>query len=701
MTLPLPQLDNRTFDELVAESRALIPRYAPGWTDHNAHDPGITLLELFAWLTEQISYRLDRVPDPHYRSFLRLLGAKPRPAQVAETVLVVGLKPGGNPVLLPARLQIANTDGSIVFQTVRKLFVSTAKLVTVLTGNANNFVDRSSDNAPQQSKPYPPLGAHPRRDDALYLGFDRQLADGPATISLYVWAGQAEEDRETWRRLEAEWHTAQTIATTVCFPGQKPDLAEWRQHYSARTIWEYHSGAGKWAPLTQVVDHTRSLSLSGSVRFKAPNPNLHKPGGVSLAQHAKRYFIRCRLASGAYDCSPQIQKVAVNAALARHVSDIEMPEKVGTSHGWAGEAYTLQRRPVVPGSTKVRVRMNGTDDGVWREKLTWDRVGPHDRAYVLSPESGTLTFGNGRQGHVPRAGADITVTYQVGGGSIGNVPPGKLTRALEGAHNESLISSWSAVRPMLDIVQPFAATGGKDAESLTEAKARALTLLAKPRCAVTLKDIETLALEVPGVPVARVRAIADYDPALPSVPALGSITVVVMPKCAEVRPMPSREMLREVQHYLERRRLITTELHVIGPEYAAVAIHARLHAEPGAKADTLIWEAQSALGRFFHPLYGEPDKSGWPIGRDIHRSEILALLNEIPGVTHVDSLIWQIGKDREVLCGNVTVCSHSLILSGRHVITVMKEDGLESCCSGCRKSTHSHQAHEGSRYMHE
>ena len=74
MALQLPVLDNRTYDELVAEGRRLIPRHAPGWTDHNASDPGITLLELFAWLTETSIYRLDRLSEASYRSFLHLLG---------------------------------------------------------------------------------------------------------------------------------------------------------------------------------------------------------------------------------------------------------------------------------------------------------------------------------------------------------------------------------------------------------------------------------------------------------------------------------------------------------------------------------------------------------------------------------------------------------------------------------------------------
>lgn len=71
--IELPDLDDRTFTELTAEARALIPTLAPGWTDHNPTDPGIVLVELFAWLTEMVMYRIDRVPERSYRTFLRLL----------------------------------------------------------------------------------------------------------------------------------------------------------------------------------------------------------------------------------------------------------------------------------------------------------------------------------------------------------------------------------------------------------------------------------------------------------------------------------------------------------------------------------------------------------------------------------------------------------------------------------------------------
>lgn len=84
MPITLPNLDDRRYADLVEEARALIPAYAPEWTDHNEVDPGITLIELFAYLSEMLLYRLNRVTDANRYAFLKLLNPK------------LKLKPGDN-----------------------------------------------------------------------------------------------------------------------------------------------------------------------------------------------------------------------------------------------------------------------------------------------------------------------------------------------------------------------------------------------------------------------------------------------------------------------------------------------------------------------------------------------------------------------------------------------------------------------------
>ena len=69
MAFPKVNLDDRRFQDLVDEAKRLIPNYLPEWTNHNVADPGVALIELFAWMTELTLYRLNQIPDRLYESF--------------------------------------------------------------------------------------------------------------------------------------------------------------------------------------------------------------------------------------------------------------------------------------------------------------------------------------------------------------------------------------------------------------------------------------------------------------------------------------------------------------------------------------------------------------------------------------------------------------------------------------------------------
>ena len=93
MALIAPVLDNRTYEQLRDELVGRIPSVAPEWTDHNESDPGIALLELFAYLGESLLYRFNQIPETTKIAFLRLLGVRPRPAQPARALLAATDRP--------------------------------------------------------------------------------------------------------------------------------------------------------------------------------------------------------------------------------------------------------------------------------------------------------------------------------------------------------------------------------------------------------------------------------------------------------------------------------------------------------------------------------------------------------------------------------------------------------------------------------
>jgi len=87
MSLPVPNLDDRSWKQIVDEAVRLIPRYCPEWTNHNQSDPGVTLLELYAWMTEMVIYRLNKVPEKNFLTFLDLIGVRLKPPEPARVVL--------------------------------------------------------------------------------------------------------------------------------------------------------------------------------------------------------------------------------------------------------------------------------------------------------------------------------------------------------------------------------------------------------------------------------------------------------------------------------------------------------------------------------------------------------------------------------------------------------------------------------------
>jgi hypothetical protein len=113
VTLRLPDLDDRTFTQLVDEARRRIEATCPTWTDLSPHDPGMTLVEVFAHLTEVMLYRLNRLPDKAYVAFLNLLGVQRLAPVAASAVLEFRReREGDEPVTIPAGTRVTVAGGA-------------------------------------------------------------------------------------------------------------------------------------------------------------------------------------------------------------------------------------------------------------------------------------------------------------------------------------------------------------------------------------------------------------------------------------------------------------------------------------------------------------------------------------------------------------------------------------------------------------
>lgn len=670
MSLPLPQLDDRRWADLVEEGRSLIPLHAPEWTDHNVHDPGITLIELLAWVAEMDVYWANRVPAERARKFLALVGVTPRPPRAARTVLA--LRPTGDATpALPAGLELTGTDledQPIVLRLLDPVTVVAAELATIQAGPAGAIDDLTARW--RRGETVPLFGDDPRPGAALYLGFRDPFpppVPGEPIVPVYLHFTLA-GGRSGWDEGERLLEEAR-LAARACPPpgpvshcrcGGHPEPAEPGEdepavalppHPSARLVWEMLASPGVWRPLDpeagEVADGTRSLTLDGRVVFRLPAPLA--AGRVGKVKE-NRFYLRCRLAGGAWDAAPELAHLAVNGAAAEQSTAVA--EIAGEGNGEPWQRIGLAQAAVQDGA----VALTSQEDGktvAWTQRPDFDLSRRGDSHFRLDADRGILTFGDGEAGRRVPFKMPLHARYHATRAGGGNLPAGR---------------SWKACGYAAEAVNVLPLAGGAAAETLEEAAARAVDLVDARLRAVNLADFEALALATPGTRLARASARANFDPAFPCLAATGVITVLIVPFLPRRRPFPSPGTRRAVAAGLARRRMIGTRVVVTGPVYRDLFVRARVRPFPGTDPAELSRRVAAALDAFFDPLTGGPEGGGWPFGRDVYRSEVLQVLDQTPGVDHVLAL--ELVVDGEGRCGNVCLGPTGLVVAGTHEITV-------------------------------
>jgi predicted phage baseplate assembly protein len=646
MPLEVPNLDDRRWADLVEDARALIPRVAPRWTDHNVHDPGITFIELFAWLAEMQIYQLNRVGEQHREVFARLAGVLRRrrtPARVE--VLVVGDLTTS--MSLPGETQIVPLEGDeIVFETTIEVTLTRSRLRRVVVDDGSGPVDQTEANE-KFGIAFLAFGERAHADAQLQLGFDRLYPSEERTI-----------------RLSIDVLTADLGVR--CGPERPAPANGGEDETGAQPVdllWEYLGPGARWLPLTLVEDETAALSRSGAVTLFLPNDAQEK------RQHV---WIRARIRRGYYDIEPRVRHIGVNG-LSCIQRETVRNELLDRGNGRPNQSFELSKGPILVPEKEPPVIIEVGNEP-WLLVKSFDEAGPDSKQYVFDVDSRRVLFGNGVNGKVPMPGQDIRARrYRASVGRAGNVAkdlPWKFR---------------TAVVPGVTLRNPQPATGGSDPESLNDLELRAQASLSRPQRAVTLDDIERLALGTPRVYVARVAAIPDC-------PAPEQITVVVMPK---VRPgrqgppfPPSDAFLAAVRRHLQQRRLLCDNLRVLGPIYLEVSVSAQLRLTKGAGPAAVIERARRALDRFLagddQDSVSEPSADGltllspcptrWPFGRAVYPSEVYAVLDGVAGVDAVSRLTLRANRDDRPIApdatGAVPVPRIGLIVSGRHDLTV-------------------------------
>jgi hypothetical protein len=667
ISLPIPNLDNRTYEQLLEEARKSITNYASQWTNHNPADPGITLIELFAWLAEITSYRINLVTEEHLLKYLKLLGFRPSgvlPATVDlcfETDKIRHLEK--STVFLAQKASekidfVLLEDITLVPLQLEKIIVDEKSVSLPPTSSLNysklqklsrGFLDRSIANK-KEDLFFAPFGLDTRINSKMYLGFTlksqeiecdiSKISLGPESLNLMCYLYERD----------------------LIEPGKHGGEAEYKLE-NAKLKWEIQrlSDKERW---TEVFpkDNTQNFTKSGSLLFTGLKDWVRSTidAWPSQENEQKYFWLRCTLLESEYEYPPKIEKISLNTAqvIQKKIVKDTPPEK---SNGLPGQVFELHEVPVLRESLKLTVAGEK-----WTEVEDFDGSGPDNTHFTLNSLKGEIRFGDGLRGKVPREGAEILVIeYESTKGEQGNLPAGSLWTAKGEVFEREAINN----------LMP--AIGGRGEESITEAFERFIRDLRVPYRTVTSEDFEYIARETPGLRVAQAKAIPNFDP-YSKAETEGSVTVVIIPfsplDTLEVPPRPSRSFITAVARHLENHRLLGTRLFVVSPEYVQVEVTVTLGISKGFFKEKVKEAVINKLNLFLHPSKGGILGKGWPVGKSVYRSELYKLIMGIEGVEFVEKIsIYAQKGDEQDKNGDLKLTSKiATVYSGKHSVRILE-----------------------------
>lgn len=654
MPIPAPNLDNRKFQDIVNEAKRLIPRYCPEWTDHNVSDPGVMLIELFAWMTEMLTYRVNQIPERMNRAFLNMLGTRLIPPKSARVKVSFFKTPNhADDIVIPIRREISTvrteTEPAIPFLTTE-----TVTIHNITRNDFFLFFPPTNEVVPGNDiSRFPiPLFSDPiRSNDSFYICFNKDLSQHILTFHFECEPGKGiEPDKPPFR-----WSTLEKDSSTqiTCKP--------WK-------------------------DSTKGFSLNGDIKFTLPRMErdklpivikINKDGKLNDITEDKEqydeidsfYILRCNVDRKGKDAqnTPRIKSINVTidgrVINAEHGKIIEK-ELLGISTGIPGQSFQLKHTPVLPCTDGETIQITETlkDDSVnkerkapidniiseWKEVDTFANSSKDSKHYTLDYVTGHIRFPpsllrtNGQLielGCVPPMGAQINFTqYRTGGGTLGNVAQEKITVLA------------SKIEGIKRVVNHEPATGGQNAETIEAARLRVANFFSHQDRAVTRSDYIQLASRSE-FNLARVQCYSPGELASNNGQQIepGTIRLVVIPKPVTSNrlastipratppiPNPIEKTLdsttkRKLENFFKERQIIGTKLIISDPEYVHLTITVDIKVLKGnpVEIETRYKDAMvNTIARYFSPFPGvySENSPGWPFGVMITTGDIFSAL---------------------------------------------------------------------------
>lgn len=675
--IKLPNLDDQNYIDIVEAAKRRIPVIFPEWTDFNEHDPGITMLEAFAWLKEMQQYYLNRISDRTYENMLRLLGIEIQSAQPARTD--VCFDDETVPELL-AKGSLARLENGTEYVSVQDFRKAPFTIGELYLGSDSGLV-----NATELLKDY----------GSGFYPFGSQLGAGDR--SMYIGINNVDKSRIS---------DGITMMFEVTDRNPVPRNPFEEGASSPRDIvWEYSTADG-FKECEIVRDETFALSFSGRITLRTGDDFCANTVDGRL-ENAMR--IRAVLKYCGCEDMPLINYISCNTLeleQKRRLTDyadfvmgsgkIQLRDKLLTeglffvlvrdAHGWlyAQDAkikrvgldteidvsqYSAQA--AADGNPDVRVifceesfgrtMMFGSSNGLPCQQMDFDPgeeiltdtfslmvcdrenaqnprwreykfisslalAGPYDRVFSYDRKRSLILFGDNENGEVPAVGDEniMVIRCEVTQGAKGNVIKGNLREITDGIHS-------------YPVTQHCDCTGGRTRETTAHAQERLKAQMNACVKAVTAEDYRIIAKNTPGVRIADVKAIPHFDPDSPVASAdklANIVTLVVLPYSNSQFPMPDERFLNSVRDHVENYRLITTELKVCAPVYIKVDISADVVCSV-REVSRVLAQAESVLRSLFSLYKGA---EGTKFGEPVSDVDITAAICSVEGILTVKSL---------------------------------------------------------------
>lgn len=623
MPIIVPAIDSRKYQDLRDEALRRIPVHNPEWTNFNKSDPGVTLVEVFAFLTESLLYRANQIPERNRRKFLKLLGVPLAPASDAHGLVTFANQRGPlERVTLPAGLEVL--AGQVPFRLDQGL--------DVLPVEGHIYYKRELKNEPAGLRAYydqlygsfldQTLPSNAKLYESVPLTGSDGVNFGSDTVDSSIWVALAARKADvaglSGDALGAALTSIRTViaGSTLTF-GVVPWLTDALRQLTPGGTADPQRALQLACAIPLV---TADAMLPADPQQRRPTYRtlpvvggdvLTRPGTVQVTlpdRDALRLWRNLEpLEAGVGEFPPAIEDSGLDARVITWLR-FSVPPRTQARILWAGintamvsqrarmrgerlpngsgapdQLARLSRRPVLPNSVRLFVtRAEGGSTEEWTQIDDLNNAGaevvvpdprlppgsyrpkPREaRVFMLDAEAGELRFGDGTRGARPPLGASLVVDYDYSEGREGNV-------------NADSIRTGPTLPPGFAVGNPVATWGGADAETLDEGEKQVQRWLQHRDRLVSAEDFSTITWRTPGVEIGRVDVIPASSPELgDNEPgdAAGAVTLMVIPRHDPEQPdapRPDGVFLDAICAWISPRRLVTTEVFLKGPVYRKI-----------------------------------------------------------------------------------------------------------------------------------